>query len=114
VSWWLLRFTATAFHCLSYGRLAFGCGSHCLVCGSHCLGCGSHCLGFSSPFHRHQEHDVGAVVEGGGAVGQLAVNGRGDIEGRVEIEGGEQVRKGGPRGQDVTLGAVVAAGPPPT
>jgi hypothetical protein len=67
-----------------------------------------------SPFHRRQEHHFGALVEGGGAVGQLAVDGCGHVQGRVEAENGEQIRQGGTGHQHVALGAVVAAGPPPT
>ncbi len=53
-------------------------------------------------------------MEAGGALGQLAVDGRGDVHRRVEAEDGQQIRHARIGGQHVSLRALVAAGPPPT
>jgi hypothetical protein len=43
-------------------------------------------------------------------VGQLAVDGGGEVRTRVEAQGHEEVGQGGARGEDVALGAVADAG----
>src|SRR3984893_16612736 len=53
------------------------------------------CRGFGSPFHRGEEDDLGAVVQGGVAGGQLAVYRGGQVDGRVDPQGSHQVVQSG-------------------